>query len=72
MRMIVWAVLGSLFVNLTLGLLIASVSATPRAQQTYIVRCSGEHGAQKAPSSEHSPVWHYDYLAAVRMGWAPG
>ena len=72
MKMTSWAVLGSLLINLMLGLLIAavfSVSPAARAQA-----CSAPHPADHAKpastSPTHAPSGHDGYLIAVRMGWA--
>jgi hypothetical protein len=72
MRVTTWAVLGSLLINLVLGLLVAAVfSVAP------------EGAGQSAPGGPGNPVHitqtpdrpalvHRGYLVAVRMGWGAG
>ena len=69
-----WAVLGSLLVNLMLGLVLATVfSVAPSAQAE---ACSATHAAatpSKSTSAPRAPATgghHGYYLIAVRMGWA--
>lgn len=72
MKMTTWAVLGSLLINVMLGVLIAAVfSASPAARAE---ACTGPHSAahvKPAPASPtHTPYPRHGYLIAVRMGWA--
>jgi hypothetical protein len=74
-----WAVFGSLFINLALGLLIAVIfSAAPPARAGEPARSHCAHDAHAKPSPTRTvpvvpaaPV-RRAYLVDVRMGWAPG
>jgi hypothetical protein len=66
-----WAVLGSLLINLMLGLVIAAVfSVTPAALAE---ACSASHPAAHLKSTSaptaSAASGHHGYLVAVRMGW---
>lgn len=66
-----WAVLGSLLINVMLGLVIAAVfSVTPAALAK---ACSASQPAahSKSTSAPAAPAasGHHGYLVAVRMGW---
>jgi len=68
-----WAVLGSLLINMMLGLAIAAVfSVSPPAQASEPQGCS--HAAVRAghgPAAPGRAASHHDgYLIAARMGWA--
>jgi hypothetical protein len=70
-----WAALGSLFINVMLGLVIAAVfSAAPTAQagESAHVRCAGQakHAKQAPPQAAPAPT-RRAYLVEVRMGWGP-
>lgn len=70
-----WGVLGSLLINLMLGLVIATVfSVAPAALAE---ACSGPHPAathSKSTSAPRAPApatsSNHGYLISVRMGWA--
>ena len=71
-----WAVFGSLFINLALGLLIATMfSAAPpaRAGEPARSHCAHDAHAKQSPTRTvpAAPV-RRAYLVDVRMGWAPG
>ena len=72
-----WGVLGSLAINLMLGLAVAAVfSVTPRAHATVAqaARPAAELACAHAPR-EVRPAVHEmggSYLVAVRMGWGAG
>jgi hypothetical protein len=72
-KMTPWAVIGSVVVNLMLGLAIAAVlSAAPLANATE-AQAPDRHAAApahpQAPAAPAAPG-HKNYLTAVRMGWA--
>jgi hypothetical protein len=71
MRITTWAVLGSLLVNLVLGLLVALVFSVPAARAAERAQCTG-----RTMHATHTPdrpaLVHRGYLVAVRMGWAAG
>jgi hypothetical protein len=70
MKTTIWAMFGSLLVNVMLGLLIAAVfSVAPVAQAT-------EAGGAHCPHAKQVPVRapvrvHRGYLVEARMGWGP-
>jgi len=75
MKMTTWAVVGSLLINVMLGLAVAAVfSVAPPAQAAELHGCSGAHAAAHAGHSPAVPgraVSRQDsYLIAARMGWA--
>jgi hypothetical protein len=80
MRMATWAVLGSLVINLMLGLATAGVSgaaAPVRAGELH--RCTGTRPAvlKTVLRAGNAPVKtpvaaHFSYLVAARMGWSVG
>jgi hypothetical protein len=76
MKMTAWAVLGSLFINLMLGLLVATVfSVAPPARAAELYGCSGTHPAvlvKQTPPHPAAAPSHHSYLVEVRMGWAVG
>jgi hypothetical protein len=75
MRRMTWAVLGSLLVNLMLGMLVAAVfSVTPTARAAEVNGCASTHHAapvrqSPAPAAPGTPSRH-SYLVEARMGWA--
>jgi len=72
MRITTWAVLGSLLINLVLGLLVAAVfSVAPPVRAAEHAQCAGPtmHTAQ---TPARAVLVHRGYLVAVRMGWAAG
>jgi len=63
-----WAVLGSLVINVVLGLLIAALfSVAPPAKAAELAARATQSQARPTPSA---PSRKQDYLVAVRMGWA--
>jgi hypothetical protein len=71
MRATTWAILGSLAINLMLGLAIATVfSASPPAMAAALPGCSTHPSApaRQAPAAPARPG--HRYIVAVRMGWA--
>ncbi len=73
MRTTTWAILGSLVINLMLGLLIATVFSVSRpataAEPTACSAHAASHSRQ-APAQPARPG--HRYIVAVRMGWAMG
>lgn len=71
MRAATWAILGSLGINLMLGLVIAVVfSVTPPVNAAELLRCSAPATAH-APQAPAQPARSgHRYIVAVRMGWA--
>lgn len=71
MRTATWAILGSLAINLVLGLVIATVfSVSPPLNAAELLRCS-QHSAAHAPQAPAQPARSsHRYIVAVRMGWA--
>jgi hypothetical protein len=70
MKSTTWAALGSLSINLVLGLLIAALfSAAPAARAAERTQCV-QHAvsSHQAPARQAAP--HRSYIVAVRMGWA--
>jgi hypothetical protein len=70
-----WAVIGSLLINMMLGLAIAALfSVSPPAQASALQGCSGAHPEVHAGHSPAAPSRalsrHDGYLTAARMGWA--
>jgi hypothetical protein len=76
-----WAVIGSLLINMMLGLAIAAVfSVSPPAQASELQGCAhaavhaGHNPAapgRAAPAAPGRAVSRHDgYLTAARMGWA--
>jgi hypothetical protein len=66
-------IVGTLAVNLMLGMLVAAVfSVAPVAQAHEVAQCSGVH-TEQAPAhavADHEPAG--GHLTAVRMGWEAG
>ena len=71
MRATTWAILGSLAINLMLGLVIATVfSVSPPAMAAEVPGCS-THAAAPARQAPAQPARSgHRYIVAVRMGWA--
>ena len=71
MRTVTWAILGSLGINLMLGLVIAAVfSVSPPAMAAESPACS-THAAAPARQAPAQPARSgHRYIVAVRMGWA--
>ncbi len=71
MRVTPWAVLGSLLINLVLGLLVAVVFSVPPARAAERPQCTG-----RPLHATHTPDRparaHRGYLVEVRMGWGAG
>jgi hypothetical protein len=69
-----WAVLGTLLINLTLGLVLAAAFGVAPAAR--VEACSATHvtAPVKSTSAPAAPApsghGHHGYLIAVRMGWA--
>ena len=73
MKVTTWGVLGSLAVNLALGLVVAAVfSVSPPARAAETGHCASGHTVHAARAPERPPVVHRTYLVAARMGWAAG
>ena len=77
MKTTTWAMFGSLFVNLMLGLVVAAMfSAAPsgqaRADELNHSRCAeqAKHAKPAAPPAAPAPV-RRTYLVEARMGWGP-
>jgi hypothetical protein len=61
-------VIGSLAINLALGLLVAAVfSVTPVANAREVAQCPAQKAAQPVAPADHERAG--GHLAAVRMGW---
>ena len=72
MRVTPWAVLGSLLINLVLGLLVAVVfSVPPPARAAERPQCTGRtlHATHTPDRPDRA---HRGYLVEVRMGWGAG
>jgi len=72
MRVTTWAVLGSLLINLVLGLLVAAVFSVAPARAAERAPCAGGHAVHTTQSPDRPAPVHRGYLVAVRMGWAGG
>jgi hypothetical protein len=73
MRVTTWAVLGSLLINLVLGLLVAAVfSVAPPARAAERAPCALGHPMHTAQTPDRPALVHHGYLVAVRMGWGAG
>jgi hypothetical protein len=74
MRTATWAILGSLGINLMLGLVFATVfSVSPPVKAAELRRCSAQAAAHapQAPQPPAQPARSgHRYIVAVRMGWA--
>jgi len=73
MRVTTWAVLGSLLINLVLGLLVAAVfSVTPPARAAERTPCAVGRTTHTTQTPDRPALVHRGYLVAVRMGWGAG
>jgi hypothetical protein len=73
MRTATWAILGSLVINLMLGLVIAAVfSVSPPAKAAGLPGCSVPAAAHARQAPAQSARSGHRYIVAVRMGWAMG
>jgi len=73
MRVTTWAVLGSLLINLVLGLLVAAVfSVAPPARAAERAPYALGHPVHTARTPDRPALVHRGYLVAVRMGWGAG
>src|SRR5260370_38057344 len=73
MRVTTWAVLGSLLINLVLGLLVAAVfSVAPSARAAERAPCAVGRTTHATQTPDRPAVVHRGYLVAVRMGWGAG
>ena len=72
MRVTTWAVLGSVLINLVLGLAVAAVFSVAPAARAAEPQCALGHSVRATRAPERSTVVHRHYLVAVRMGWAAG
>ena len=73
MKTTTFGVVGSLVINLMLGLIVAAVfSVTPAAQADEVAQCPLEHAAQPASSPAQDHPHAGGHLVAVRMGWEAG
>jgi hypothetical protein len=72
MRVTTWAVLGSLLINLVLGLLVAAVFSVAPARAAERAPCAHGHPAHITQTPDRPALVHRGYLVAVRMGWGAG
>ena len=73
MKSTTFGVVGSLVINLMLGLIVAAVfSVTPAAQAREVAQCPMEHAAQPANAPAVERPHAGGHLVAVRMGWEAG
>ncbi len=73
MRTTTWAILGSLVINLVLGLLIATVfSVSPPATAAESTGCPAHAATQSRQAPAQPARSGHRYIVAVRMGWAMG
>jgi len=71
MRKTTWAILGSLVINLVLGLgLVAVFSVSPQAKAADLPGCSAQAAARTRPTPAPPARPGHRYIVAVRMGWA--
>src|SRR6516164_6880145 len=71
MRARSWAIVGSLVINLMLGLAIAAVfSGSPTAAAADLARCPAQTATHSAPAPAQPARSGHRYIVAVRMGWA--
>lgn len=68
MKVTTWAVLGSLVINLALGLAVAAVFSVAPARAAETSHCASAHPAR----SDRPVLVHRAYVVAARMGWAAG
>jgi hypothetical protein len=73
MRTMTWAILGSLAINVMLGLAIATVfSVSPPAKAAELPGCSTPASAHTRPAPAQPARSGHRYIVAVRMGWVMG
>jgi hypothetical protein len=73
MRRMTWAILGSLAINVMLGLAIATVfSVSPPAKAAELPGCSTHATGNTRPAPAQPARSGHRYIVAVRMGWAMG
>src|ERR1700693_1625202 len=72
MRVTTWAVLGSLLINLVLGLLVAAVFSVAPARAAERAPCAGGRTMATTQTPDRPALVQRGYLVAVRMGWAAG
>ena len=71
MRATTWAILGSLAINLMLGLVIATVfSVSPPAKAAEMPGCAAHAAAHTRQAPAPAARSGHRYIVAVRMGWA--
>jgi hypothetical protein len=71
MKVTTWAMLGSLCINLALGLVVAAVFSVAPAHAAELSHCS-EAAAHARQAPARPNVVHRGYVVAARMGWAAG
>jgi hypothetical protein len=72
MRVTTWAVLGSLLINLVLGLLVAAVFSVAPARAAERAPCAVGHPLHATQTPDRPALAHRGYLVEVRMGWGAG
>jgi len=73
MRMTTWAILGSLVINLMLGLVVAAVFSVSRpATAAESAQCPTHASAPSRRAPGQPARSGQRYIVAVRMGWAMG
>jgi hypothetical protein len=73
MRTMAWGILGSLAINLMLGLVIATVfSVSPPAKAAELPGCSAQAAVHAGQAPAQPARSGHRYIVAVRMGWAMG
>ena len=71
MKVTIWAALGSLFINLLLGMTVAALfSVAPAAAAAEPAHCSPPQAHHGVVSPAQPAASQRNYLVAVRMGWA--
>ena len=66
-------IMGSVVINLMLGIVIAAVfSVTPAAQARELAHCPAQHSEHTAPQPVLERGRSGGHLVAVRMGWEAG
>jgi hypothetical protein len=71
MRMTTWAILGSLVINLMLGLVMAAVFSVSRpATAAESAQCPAHAAAPRRQAPGHPARSGPRYIVAARMGWA--
>jgi hypothetical protein len=73
MKTTTFGVVGSLVINLMLGVIIAAVfSVTPAVQAHEVAQCAMERAAQPVSTPAPERARAGGHLVAVRMGWEAG